>query len=69
MQTENYKRINFKSTEVMSTTAKRKGISFVPSKGISEEAKLKLEGVMKRKSENINNLVAAYKRGDLVPQK
>jgi len=52
----------------MSEKVNIKGISFVPSSDISADAKLKLDGMMKKKSENLIKLVAAYKAGTLIPQ-
>lgn len=52
----------------MSEKVNKKGISFIPSDRISAEAKLKLEGVMKKKDENLNKIIEAYKSGALVPQ-
>lgn len=53
----------------MSKNVSTKGISFIPSDNVSAITKLKLEGLKKRKTESINKLVDAYKRGELLPQK
>ncbi|MEM6719293.1 MAG: hypothetical protein AAF611_08275 [Bacteroidota bacterium] len=52
----------------MSEKAKTKGIDFVPANAVSDEAKHKLNEMMKRKKENLEKLVRDYKEGVLLPQ-
>jgi hypothetical protein len=46
-----------------------KGMSFVPKKEVSEEAKLKLNKLAESKKEYLSKLVEDYRAGKLIHQK
>lgn len=45
-----------------------KGLTFVPVKELSEEAKEKLNALMKKKEARLNKIVEDYENGLLLPQ-
>lgn len=49
----------------MSGEANKKGITFVPMNDVSEEAKLKLNELSRKKEERLNKLVLDFNAGKL----
>ena len=54
--------------DMRSGNANKKGITFVPTGAVSEEAKLKLNALMIKKKERLNKLVEDYNAGNFVMQ-